>query len=82
MQQNIVVLSSTEAEYVALTLASQEAIWLRRLLSSISFKQSVATQLYKDNQGANKMIADILTKRLAKERFQDLRKKMDVETSV
>ena len=28
-RQNIVALSSTEAEYVALTLASQEAIWLR-----------------------------------------------------
>ena len=51
-RQNIVALSSTEAEYVALTLASQEAIWLRRLLSSISFKQSAATQLYEDNQGA------------------------------
>ena len=30
----------------------------------------------------NTMIADILTKGLAKERFQELRKRMEVETSV
>ena len=51
-RQNIVALSSTEAEYISLTLASQKAIWLRRLLSSIGFKQSTAMTLYEDNQGA------------------------------
>ena len=51
-RQNIVAVSSTEAEYIALTLASQEAIWLRRLLSSIGFKQSIAASLHEDNQGA------------------------------
>jgi len=46
-----VALSSTEAEYIALCLASQEAIWLRKLLENIGFKQSDATTLYEDNQG-------------------------------
>ena len=32
-------------------LASQEAIWLRKLLENIGFKQSDATKLYEDNQG-------------------------------
>lgn len=39
-RQNVVALSSTEAEYVALTLATQEAIWLTRLLKSLGFQQS------------------------------------------
>jgi len=50
-QQSVVALSSTEAEYIALCLASQEATWLRKLLESIGFKQSDATTLYEDNQG-------------------------------
>ena len=31
--------SSTEAEYIALSLATQEAVWLRRLLDNIGIKQ-------------------------------------------
>ena len=51
-KQSIVALSSTEAEYVALSMASQESIWLRRLLSGIGFKQTNATTIKEDNQGA------------------------------
>ena len=51
-RQTVVALSSTEAEYIALCLAAQEAIWLRSLLESLGFKQSKATKLYEDNQGA------------------------------
>ena len=45
-------LSSTEAEYIAFSLAAQEAIWLRRLLESLGFKQHNATKLHEDNKGA------------------------------
>eukprot|EP00794_Sanderia_malayensis_P011707 gene11707-biopygen9383 len=51
-RQPVVALSSTEAEYVALCAATQEAIWLRRLLGSLDINQDQATQLYEDNQGA------------------------------
>ena len=51
-RQTVVALSSAEAEHIALCLAAQEAIWLRSLLKSLSFKQSKATKLYEDNQGA------------------------------
>lgn len=117
-RQSIVALSSTEAEYVALSMATQEAIWLRRLLSSIGFQQSTAVKLFEDNQGAialsknpahhtrtkhidvkyhfirdaieskeieveycqtNKMIADILTKGLQKQKFEELRRMMGVD---
>ena len=47
-RQSIVALSSMEAEYVALCSAAQETVWLRRLLSSIGFKQSTPTVLYED----------------------------------
>ena len=49
-RQSIVALSSTEAEYVALCSAARETVWLRRLLSSIGFKQSFPTVLYEDSQ--------------------------------
>ena len=50
-KQSIVPLSSTEAEYVTASLASQEAIWLRALLRDISFVQKKPTVIKEDNQG-------------------------------
>ena len=50
-RQSTVALSSTEAEYMALSLATQEAIWLRRLLKELSVEQVEATQVGEDNQG-------------------------------
>ena len=44
--------SSTEAEYVALSMAAQEAIWLRRLLTDIGVGVDHATTIHEDNQGA------------------------------
>jgi len=44
-------LSSTEAEYMAVTRASQEAIWLRQLLEQLKYPQK-SIPLYGDNQGA------------------------------
>ena len=34
-KQATVTLSTSEAEYIALSLATQEAVWLRRLLSDL-----------------------------------------------
>ena len=50
--QATVARSSTEAEYVALSSATQEAIWLRRLMSDISFQEFPPTLINEDNQGA------------------------------
>jgi hypothetical protein len=50
-RQGCVARSTTEAEYIALSTASQEAIWLRRLLESVLKKQDKPTVLYEDNQG-------------------------------
>ena len=51
-RQSIVALSSTEAEYVSLSLATQEATWIRTLLGDMGFMQDGPTTMYEDNQGA------------------------------
>jgi len=50
-QQSIVALSSTEAEYIAATEASKEAVWLRGLLSEIEGKTYLPV-LNMDSQSA------------------------------
>lgn len=49
-KQPIVALSSTEAEYVASTNATKEAIWLQQLCKDVGFKQFKPTIIYCDNQ--------------------------------
>ena len=51
-RQTSVALSSTEAEYIALCSAAQEAVWLRNLMQSVHVKQEKATTIHEDNQGA------------------------------
>ena len=51
-KQVTVAKSSTEAEYVALSSATQEAIWLRRLIGEIRFQKCPPTLINEDNQGA------------------------------
>ena len=49
---NTVTKSSTESEYVALSAAAQESVWLRRLLTDFGFEVTSPTTLYEDNTGA------------------------------
>ena len=51
-KQPIVTLSTTEAEYVALSTATQEAVWIRKLLSDFGVSPRQATTVMEDNQGA------------------------------
>jgi hypothetical protein len=50
-KQQITALSTAESETIALTLAAQEAIWLRSLLDELKFKQN-KTEIMEDNQAA------------------------------
>ena len=45
-KQPIVTLSTAEAEYVALSTATQEAVWIRKLLHDFGVSQSQATRSY------------------------------------
>ena len=51
-RQSCVARSSTEAEYVALSHATQEVVWLRRLLNDIAEKQAQPSIMNEGNQGA------------------------------
>ena len=51
-KQSNVAKSSTEAELVALSQATQECIWLRQLLKDLGFVQEDASIIFEDNQGA------------------------------
>ncbi len=50
--QPTVALSTTEAEYIALTAASQEAIWIRSLLREWGLTMNMPTTIWSDNTGA------------------------------
>ena len=55
-RQACVARSTTEEEYVALSTASQEAVWLRRLLQNVLKKQDNPLVVYEDNQGTIELI--------------------------
>jgi transposase InsO family protein len=114
-KQPTIALSTTEAEYMAISQSTREALWLRQLLSDVGLEQERSTPLMCDNQGAialvknpthhsrskhidiqhhfirekvesnviemryiptERMVADVLTKALAKPRHEALRQKM------
>uniref|UniRef100_A0AAV1U342 Polyprotein n=1 Tax=Peronospora matthiolae TaxID=2874970 RepID=A0AAV1U342_9STRA len=50
-RQPTVATSSTEAEYMSLYSATQEAIWLRGLLKDLNYCAKNATTIFQDNQG-------------------------------
>ena len=51
-KQELVTLSTTEAEYVAATHAAKEAVWLRRLIAEIFPTADAPTVLFGDNKSA------------------------------
>jgi hypothetical protein len=51
-KQKIIAQSSTEAEYIASPLTTNEAIWLWRLLAEFEQTQCNATELEMDNQAS------------------------------
>ncbi|KAE9176563.1 hypothetical protein PF004_g26044 [Phytophthora fragariae] len=57
--QKTVALSSTEAEYMALSDCVKECVWMRRLLKDIGAEQVGATVIYEDNQGAMSLAKNV-----------------------
>ena len=51
-QQELISLSTTESEYVAMTQAAKEALWLRSLISQLFGVTLPPTTLFSDNQSA------------------------------
>jgi hypothetical protein len=55
-KQELVTLSTAEVEYVAVTHATKECIWLHHLTGEILPTQSKSITLYCDNQAALKLM--------------------------
>ena len=51
-KQSCVALSTAEAEYIALSQAAQEAVWLRSLYVNLKLEMTAPTVVYEDNQSA------------------------------
>eukprot|EP00253_Pinus_taeda_P010859 PITA_10859 len=51
-KKSIVALSTAEAEYVAATTATCQAVWMRRMLRSLGQEQAKATVIFCDNSSA------------------------------
>lgn len=51
-RQSTVALSTTEAEFMAMTEAAKEALWLKQLLSEILMEEIKPIKIYSDNKGA------------------------------
>ena len=59
-KQPIVTLSSAEAEYVAVTSAACQAVWLRRVLDGLRQQQKESTTIYYDKTSAIALSKNIL----------------------
>lgn len=57
-KQACVALSSTEAEFIALSETCKEAIWLRKLLEDMEIIQASPTVIYEDNQSCLSIIKE------------------------
>ena len=51
-KQGCVALSTAEAEYIALSSAAQESVWLRQLTSELGSPPKTPTTIFEDNQSA------------------------------
>ena len=50
-KQSVVALSTSEARYIALSSATQEVVWIQKLLSDLKYELSKPTVIMEDNQG-------------------------------
>jgi hypothetical protein len=57
-QQPVVATSTTEAEYIALSQGTKEALWLRKLQGDLQDEPRGATRIYEDNQACIRLAAN------------------------
>lgn len=62
-KQQMVTLSTTEAEYVAACCATQELIWLNKILHDMKVNLTLPIVMYEDNQGCIFLAKNSETKR-------------------
>jgi hypothetical protein len=80
--QPTVALSSSEAEYMALCSATQEAIYLRQLTEDFGYRQTRPTRIYEDNQGCIALTKNPVLHKRTKHisiRYHFIRERIDTE---
>src|SRR6218665_294510 len=75
----MVTLSSTESEYIALTEAAQEALWMRRLLEELDQEVVKQTVLFEDNQSCIKLLQNEKSSHRTKHFVRDLYKSKELD---
>lgn len=65
-RQQTVALSTVEAEYMALTAATQDALFVRQLLEEIGHHQVEPSIMYEDNQGCISLSSNMMTTKRSK----------------
>jgi hypothetical protein len=81
-KQSIISLSSMEAEYIALTAAAKECLWLQKLQTDLNIK-SLPTIIREDNQATIKTANNIINNERSKHidvRYHFIREKVNDET--
>lgn len=79
-KQMLVVLSTTEAEYVVAATATKEGIWLRKLVSDLGYSCERELVLYVDNQSAIRLVNNPVFHKLTKHidiRYHYIREKFE-----
>ena len=57
-RQELVSLSTTKSEYISITHAAKEAVWLLQLIKEVFGVDLKSAMLYSDNQGAIALTKD------------------------
>ncbi|KAH9113686.1 hypothetical protein LEN26_013109 [Aphanomyces euteiches] len=57
--QNIVALSTSEAEYISMSFGLQEALWIKSLLQELKLNLKLPIIVYEDNQSTIKMAENL-----------------------
>lgn len=81
-RQSVVALSSTEAEYIALTRSSQQAMWMKYWLDEVDLPEDLPFTLFCDNLGAISLTETTKAHGLSKHlqiRFHYIRGRVEAE---
>lgn len=70
--QKSIALSSTEAEYIALSEACKSVIWLRRVCDELGINQET-TKIYEDNSGAVRWASSTSSEDFSRRKHVDIR---------
>ena len=78
-KQPVVALSIAEAEYVSRSSATQEAVWLGRLLRDLNVCPTKPTVLREDNQGAIAIARNPISHSHTKQKYHYIREAIESE---